>query len=146
MEYTVTSFSEGRKGGQITVTIDEGRNRHSFTRHLHRQGGALVGLNIDERAIPLNKRYEDELRTAEADLTSAEAALKVLEKKLGVVADVDPSKVDEVNIAAAKAMLESMIEIATAEVATAMSFVNDAEVKLHIVRRELPLMMEFRRF
>lgn len=145
MDYKVTSFSEGRNGAQITVTVGEGRSRRSFTRHLQRRGGAWIGLNIDERAVPLNKLYEAELRKAEIDLADAETWVKDLQKRLEVVGDVDPSKVDEINIEAARAMLDGMIETAELDVYAAAFILDDAETKLAIVQRELPLMMEFRR-
>ena len=139
LKYTVTSFSEGKKGGQITVTVGEGRNRRSFTRHLHHQGGALIGLNIDGRAIPLNERYEAEFAEAQAEMASTEAELKKLMKERDEKT-TDPTVTDE-----DKAVLEATIAIATVKVLDATEVLDDAETKLDIVRRELPLMMEFRR-
>lgn len=143
MEYKVTSLSDGKNGRQITVTVGEGSNRRSFTRHLQHHNGAWVGLNIDPRAIPLNKLYEDELSEAKSDLASAKKTLKDLGARLSIVNDVDPSKVDEINIEAARTMLEGLIKTTELKIYDAEAIVDDAELKLDIVRRELPLMMEF---
>ena len=145
LKYTVTSTRENSKGGkQITVTIGEGSNKRSHTRHLHRQGGALIGLNIDERAIPLNERYEQELAEAKSKLASAEAALDGLKKKLEVIEGVEPhDAVETLGVDAAKAMIKAMIEIIMVEVTTAEEHFIDAKAKLDIVRRDLPLLLEF---
>jgi hypothetical protein len=148
MKYQVTSFSEGRNGGQITVTVGEGRNRRSFTRHLHRQGGVMVGLSIDERAIPLNELYEDELAIAKGDLACAERRLKEFQKKLEAI-EVAPDGADiaaESELAIYHVGLQEQVEAAEATVIDATKAVDDAETKLDIVRRDLPLMMEFRRY
>ncbi len=143
MEYQVTSFSEGKKGGQITVTVGEGRNRRSFTRHLN---SAMVGLNIDERAIPLNERYESELTIAKGNLASTEGKLELIKKQLEKANEVEPNGfIANVAIAIVKAELEAALDVAEEAVATTTEVVDDAETKLHIVQRELPLMMEFRR-
>ena len=142
------SFSKNGARAQVIVLVGEGRNRRSITKHAERRaiGPTTVGyfgLNPDERAIPLNEKYEAELAETKSDLTSAEAALRILQKKLEEVGDVDPSKVDEINIAAAKAMLEGMIETVKLEVYAAEFIVDDAKSKLDQVRQDLPLEVEF---
>ena len=145
LKYTVTSFSEGRKGGQITVTVGEGRNKRSFTRHL---SPALIGLNIDERAIPLNELYEDELAIANGDLACAEARLKGLKKGLeDAKAQAKVALSNDIASVSAGiiAELETAITRTELEVYAAKFIVDDAEAKLDIGRRELPLMMRFYR-
>ncbi len=147
MKYQITSFSEGKKGGQITVTVSEGANRRSFTRHLKRQNGAWVGLNIDERAIPLNERYEQELTEAKREFASAEAVLKaLLRKREALIEATEDGPVASERERAITLATAPEIEAAEDKVAEATEAVDDAEAKLDIVRRELPLMMEFRRF
>ena len=144
MKYQVTSFSEGKKGAQITVVVGEGRNRRSFTRHLDRNG---FGLNIDERAIPLNRHYEQELAEAKRKLASAETALKSLRKRLEEAEKVEPETLFQgLLVEVVIAEIGDMIAAAEAEGAEATVALEDTEAQVEVVRRELPLMMTFNRF
>ncbi len=106
----------------------------------------MVGLNIDERAIPLNERYESELTIAKGNLASTEGKLELIKKQLEKANEVEPNGfIANVAIAIVKAELEAALDVAEEAVATTTEVVDDAETKLHIVQRELPLMMEFRR-
>lgn len=146
MDYEVTSFSESAngRGAQITVTVGEGGERRSFTRHLHRQGGRLMGLNIDPRAIPLNELYEQEFAEAKSELASSEVALKGLREKLAKVGTETPENINEaILLQEMKAELEVYISAAEGVRGAAADVAIDAEERLDIVRQELPLMMSF---
>ena len=139
-----------RKGGpasmqaQVTVVTGERRNRRSITRHVVRRGTSWVGLNPDERAIPLNKQYEAELATAQNDLADAVSRLQNLQKKLEEIQEAEPkNSLDGIRIAAAKEMLKGMITTTALEVFAAETIVDYAKAKLEIVRDELPLNVEF---
>ena len=143
INYTVTSFSEKAdgSGGQITVTVGEGRNRRSFTRHLNR---GMLGLHIDKRAHPLNEKYEQELAEAQAEMASAENMFSKLLKEREDIINVEAEGhvvTDEV-----KAQLEETLDSAEETLIEAKATLDDAEVKLRIVQRELPLMMRFDRY
>lgn len=147
MEYKVTSFSESADGkhAQITVTVGEGRNRRSFTRHLEYRGG-WVGLNIDERAVPLNERYEQELDEAKNELSNAKSSLKNLRDEFMKMEAETPENIDEVAmLKEIKTELTETITGAELRFYAAEAIVDDAEAKLDIIRRELPLMMQFDR-
>ena len=104
----------------------------------------MVGLNIDERAIPLNERYEVELAETMGDLTSAEAALDSLKKRLEKVNAAEPERfIENVAVAIIKMETEMAITAARGAAMQAQKNLDDAKKKLTIVRLELPLMMEF---
>ncbi|HEY4475007.1 MAG: hypothetical protein A3J46_03285 [Candidatus Yanofskybacteria bacterium RIFCSPHIGHO2_02_FULL_41_11] len=147
MDYRVTSFSESKKGtkAQITVVVGKGRGSLSFTRHLERRNGYdWIGLNIDPRAIPLNEKYEEEMQAAGLILTVLESDLKRLENRLEDISKAPEGDIiTEFMLLAAHVDLEEQLEIARDNITTATMAVDDAETKLNIVRRELPLMMSF---
>ena len=134
INYTVTAFSQSKKGGgQVTVTVGEGRNRRSFTRHVNQ---SMVGLNIDPRAIPLNEKYEQELAEAQDNLTIVETELKKLHEKLArVEAETPETIVDAFMLKEMKAELEAAIGSTQASVSFADVELRDAETKLDIVRQ-----------
>ncbi|MBI2062188.1 MAG: hypothetical protein HYT64_00620 [Candidatus Yanofskybacteria bacterium] len=143
----VSSVSKSANGkhAQVTVVTGEGRNRRSFTRHVESRGyHSWVGLNIDPRAIPLNKLYEQELAEAKSELFNAEAAVRNLEKKLENI-DKSPEGdiITESMLLAAYVALDEQLEIAQDDVCVAAKSVDDAKTKLDIVRREVPLEIEF---
>ena len=112
----------------------------------------MVGLNIDERAIPLNERYEQELAEAQSNFSVAKARLSGFKERMPRIEDgtAEPeetamSAIDTVMFGDFKTKLAAHIEGAKNDVAIAETALNDAETKLDIVRRELPLMMEFYR-
>ena len=133
------SISANGRKAQVTVLIGKGYNRRSVTRHAVRRGYAWVGNNPDERAIPLNARYEAELAEAKNKLSIAETALDVLKKTLDKANEV----IQEVAVAIVKDELETAITTARANAMAADIAVDDAEKKLAQVQRELPLEVEF---
>lgn len=144
--YPVDSFSLSAKKNraQITIVTGEGHNRRSFTRHVQRRGYNWIGLNIDPRAVPLNEKYEQELAEAKSKLASAEAAIRSIEKKLEDVSKAPEGDIlTESMLLAAYVTLEDQLEILQDDLRTATLAVDDAEAKLDIVRREVPLEVEF---
>jgi hypothetical protein len=134
------SFSKDGRKAQVVVLI----GGKSITRHAERRflGGprstGYFGLNIDERAVPLNERYEAEYKAAERELDVAEAALTLAEREL------DQAKnaviVTEESVIAE---LVAAVETATAACKKADEKLGDAGTKLDIVQRELPLEVQF---
>ena len=110
-----------------------------------RRGTSWVGLNPDERAISLNKQYEAELQVAQHDLASAIAVLDKLQKKLDDLTEISlkSATLEDVNIAAEKKMLINVIVLAKRRIIYTKEILDDAEMKLAIVRREVPLEVEF---
>jgi len=142
-------FSKRGARAQIIVLVGEGRNRNSITKHAQRRvvgpnAVGYFGLNPDERAIPLNEQYEAELAEANSKLTIAEAALANLEKKLGMANEATPeTEIDEIANADTMVILSVMIQKCKLEIVAAIKAVDDADKKLAIVQRDLPLEVEF---
>ena len=144
--YAVSSVSKLANGkrAQVTIPTGKGLNQRSVTRHIGLVGDRWIGFNPDERAIPLNERYEDELTVAKSKLASAEAALKDLRKKLGEVeTDTPETIIDAAMLKEMRAELDEAIKIAQNNVYAASADVDNAKEKLNIVRDELPLEVEF---
>lgn len=146
------SLSRDGRRAQVTVLIVDidGRNRRSITRHVRLVNGSWVGLNPDERAIPLNKLYKDKLRIAQDDLASAVSILAGLRRKLEEEENLtfeEKVQLYTENVGDAsekvKEMLCDDITRAELEVYAAEALVDDAESKLDQVRREHPLEVEF---
>lgn len=128
----------------VTVTVGEGAQRRSTTRHIGFVNGAWFGHNPDERAIPLNQRYTAELLAAKGDLAGEQATLTQLEEELLKLETAEPTEnMDAAMIAGYKAELAEAIAEAKALVDFAEAGVAEAGLKLHIVQREVPLEVEF---
>ena len=142
----------GKDMVQVTVLVGKDANQRSETRHAEFKNGKYVGLNTDHRAIPLNQLYEAELADAQSNFSVAKARLIGFKERMSRVEDgtAEPeetamSAIDTVMFGDFKTKLAAHIEGAKNDVAIAETALNDAETKLDIVRRELPLMMEFYR-
>ncbi len=149
-----TSISKNHQRAQVTVLIGEGRNRRSVTRHVEqhpigKKSFGWFGFNPDPNAVPLNELYEDELIIAKSNLASAEAVLADLEKKLEKVEGVEKSQMaldnilGDIAVAVVKNELLGAIETAQDTVYASTALVDEAETKLDIVQREVPLEVEF---
>jgi len=147
MPYTVNTASRSansRKITQVTVLIGSGSKRRSVTRHISLVGRSWIGLNPDPRAIPLNEQYEQEFAEAKSELVSAETRVGIIEKKLEEISKAPEGDiVTESMLLAAHVTLEEQLELAQDNVYAATADVADAKAKLNIVRRELPLEVEF---
>ncbi len=140
------SFSKKGARAQVVVLVGEGRNRRSVTRHVERRGYSWVGLNPDERAIPLNERYEHELTGTQHQLGQEEEELDVLKRRLEALETEEKEVASLYDAAALDVERDKLVEaitMARAKAAFAALVLADAEVKLTIVQREVPLEVEF---
>ena len=144
IQASLVSMSKGQKRAMVTVTTGEGAHRRSTTRHIGFTDGAWFGHNPDERAVPLNRRYTAELLAAKGDLAGEQATLTQLEEELLKLETTEPTtEMDTAMIAGYKAELAEAISEAKALVNFAEASVAEAELKLHIVEKEVPLEVEF---
>lgn len=132
------SVSRNGRKAQVTIVIGAGSTRRSVTRHIeYRPGRGWFGLNPDPRAVELNDHYEAEFTEAQSAVSKLKAKLTALivEQEQAYVAEtMDDKKIDGLAIAIKN--VEVAIHLAIADL-------NDADVKLRIVQRELPREVQF---
>ncbi len=143
--YTRGAGRNKKTFAQVTFLSGEGSARRSRTAHPEfRPRDGYIGLNPDSRAVPLNALYERELREAESGLDVATSALTQLEDQLEKSQETEAASVPQAMIIITVELeIGLMIEAAKTKVEAARKVVYDAEKKLNIVQRELPLEVEF---
>ncbi len=136
----VVSFSKNKTHAQVIVLVGKGRNQRSHTRQLNH---AMVGLNIDPRAIPLNEKYAEELAEARSEMLQAKKELKELLDYRDNVLNVEATEEKSILSDEERADLEAKIEAAQNALHGTENALYDAQSALAHVRRECPRQCEF---